>query len=105
MSIDITPGSLVTVTVVRQPTSQRAGKTLSRIFARDPVNQREARRRNRIRTQVADPHRRGGRIWMNKTKAPPIVQPGKGDACRIRATVDVIADLGSVSRFVEVTTA
>lgn len=102
MSMNLTPGSLVQVKVTKNPTSDRAAKTLSRIFGHDLAVKRQARRRQRILRQETDPRRRGGRLWNVKDRAPRIAQPGKGDSCKVHATLDLINDLGSVERFVEV---
>ena len=102
MSIDVTPGEKVNITVTLSPTNQAAAKTLSRLFAKDPANGQARRRRKKLREYAMDPRRRGGRIWMVRPQAPRLFQPAKGDACKVLATCAVIGDLRSVERFVEV---
>ena len=102
MSLDISPGSVVSVKVTRRPTNAGAAKTLSRIFLHDPVNRRSALRRKRILHQTLRMTRRGGRLWPVKSKAPRMFQPEAGDHCNVRASLYLIADLNSVSRFVDV---
>jgi len=101
MSLNLTPGRVVKITVIKNPASDKAAKTLSRIFAKDLANKRLERRRHRILGQTAEDRRRGGRLWTVKSHAPRFVQPQAGDTCSVRATVDVIHDLNSVARFVE----
>ena len=104
MAVDIKPGSSVEITITRAPTNEAAAKTLSRVFGKDAAARKLRMRRKDLRTSGSHPIRRGGRIWMVRPKAPRLVMPEKGDSCNIRATVDVIADLGSVSRFVSIKT-
>src|SRR5262249_6077679 len=96
---------MVQVKLTRNPRSQRAAKTLSRLFGRDVANRRKARTRGRILAQTADDRRRGGRLWTVKNKAPRLVQPRPRDTCRVRATLDVIEDLGSFEGLVELSPA
>ncbi len=102
MPVDIKPGSKVSIKITKNPSNEAAAKTLSRIFAKDPVNKRARVRRKKLLSEAMDPRRRGGRPWEVRSKAPRLVQPQRGDACNILATNDVIRDLGSVSRFIEV---
>jgi|SRR5215813_3069895 len=102
---DIRPGTVVKIEVTRNPSSERASKTLSRLFLKDGANKRADRLRKRTRTQKFQGRRRGGRIWVVRPSAPRFAQPEKGASCKIRATTDVLRDLGSVSRFVKVTPA
>ncbi|MFO0974113.1 MAG: hypothetical protein U1A27_11855 [Phycisphaerae bacterium] len=102
---DIKPGSMVKLEVTRRPTSEAAAKTLSRLFKKDPVNQRADRLRTKLRTRQMQGRRRGGRIWWVRPFAPRLIQPQAGASCQIRATIDVLRDLGSVTRFVRVTSA
>ena len=102
MDMNVSPGATVEIKVTKTPTSERAAKTLSRIFAKDMASKRLARRRHRILAQTAERRRRGGRLWTVKSHAPRLIQPRAGDACRILASVDVIPDLASVKRFIEV---
>lgn len=105
MSLDIKPGSKIKIKVTKNPTSQRAAKTLSRLFLRDAGNQKLARRRHRILAETTDPRRRGGRLWNVKSKAPRLVQPRVGATCSITATVDMLATIQSVSRFIAIESA
>lgn len=105
MATEIKPGTTINLTVTKNPTNEAAAKTLSRLFAKDPVNKRERVRRKKILSETMEVHRRGGRPWEVRQKAPRLVMPQKGDACKIHATTDVIKDLGSVTRFVAVKTA
>ncbi|GMU33180.1 MAG: hypothetical protein HS101_12090 [Planctomycetia bacterium] len=102
MAAEISPGTVISVTVTKSPTNEAAAKTLSRIFAKDPENKRERGRRKKLLVAAVEVRRRGGRPWEVRSKAPRLVQPIKGDGCRITASSDVLRDLGSVQRFVAV---
>lgn len=101
MSLNVTPGSVVTVTITRNPRSERAAKTLSRLFGGDVANRKKARTRGRILAQTAEQRRRGGRLWTVKSKAPRLLQPRPGDTCKLHATVQVLRDLDSVQSCIE----
>ena len=105
MAGEIKPGAVVKVKVKRTPLKEAAAKTLSRLFAKDSTNKKQRRFRKKLLADAMDVRRRGGRPWEVRPQAPRLVQPGVGDSCTIRATMDVLGDLKSVSRFVEVTAA
>jgi hypothetical protein len=102
MALDVQPGGKINIMVAKTPTNEGAAKTLSRIFAKD-VNSRNARRRRKhLRDSVIVDHRRGGRPWYYRPHAPRLFQPVKGASCTILVTTDVVGDLRSVARFIEV---
>ena len=105
MSIDVKPGSKVSVKVTTCPTNQAAAKTLSRVFGSDASNRKKRQARKKLRAYGSERRTRGGRLWAVLPKAPRLVIPKKGDSCQIFATSSLINDLRSVSRFVEVETA
>lgn len=103
MALDsIKPGSLVTVTVIKNPTNAAASKTLQRLLAKDPVQQKDARRLRRIRQQETRTHGRGGRVWHVRIPKPTRLQGRAGESGTFKATLDVLRDLRSVERFIEV---
>ena len=102
MAIEIKPGSTVQVKVKRTVVGQAAAKTLSRLFAKDPVNKKARRWRKKLLADSMEVRRRGGRPWEVRQKAPRLFQPTTGDACSILATPDVIGDIKSVARYVDV---
>lgn len=102
MAADIQPGSTINITIKKTPTNQAAAKTLSRLFAKAPGARRQRETRKKLRTNMMDVRRRGGRPWEVRQRAPRLIQPVRGDTCAIKATCDVIRDLGSVASFVDV---
>lgn len=105
MAAQLRPGSTITLTLKKAPTNAAATKTLSRLFAKDPIHQKARRRRKKLLAEKVDVRRRGGRPWEVRAKAPPLVRPVMGEACTILATPDVIRDLGKLERFVSVKSA
>jgi hypothetical protein len=105
MAAEIKPGSTVQLKVKRTVVSQAAAKTLSRLFAKDPANKKARRWRKKLLKGSMEVRRRGGRPWEVRQKAPRLFQPTTGDACKILATPDVIGDIHSVSRYVDVSNA
>lgn len=108
MAIDtdkITPGQQVRVEIVKRPTNAAALKTIQRLLGKDPQiakNDEVAtnRRRRGFKTKP-----RGGRPWNLYKSRLPLVHGEVGEAGTLKATVDVIRDLGSVSKFVQITAA
>ena len=99
---DITPLSQITVTVTKAPTNAAAVKTIVRILSKDRIIAGHNRRQERIRKAGFRQNQRGGRFWdVHVVKQHPVL--GKpGDTGTILATLDVITDLKSVEKWVEV---
>ena len=101
---DIAPGTRVTVKVVKQPTNAAAAKTLVRLLSKDAVvNSHNVRHRGiRKRAQTMSP--RGGRwrVWESRLAKQHPVKGTIGEQGTFVASVDVLRDLKSVERFVDV---
>ncbi|MEM1210132.1 MAG: hypothetical protein AAGB29_07010 [Planctomycetota bacterium] len=104
MALDsITPGQTITVKVTKPVTSDAASKTIKRLFAKDESVKAELDRRAKVRRKGFAPTRRGGRFYGGHVRiGHEPVKGQQGEAGTIRATVDVIRDLRSIERFVEV---
>lgn len=100
--MDIQPGSNITVEIVLTPRNEAARKTLTRLCRRDPAVQRRLRRIDRTRPSWQT-WRRGGRYWHHQMKSATGVTIERGQRYALTATVDVVRDLHSVSRWVKVT--
>ncbi len=95
----IEPRGNVKVTVKKTPLSKGARSTLARLFLKDP----KIAKTRRKDPKGTIPERRGGRIWMGHIRGTVAAVPHVGDSCEIQATLDVVRDLGSVKRYVDVT--
>lgn len=102
MAFEFKTGTSLKVTINKSIKRAAARKTLERLFMGDkavaaPIHAREK--------NFADkPKRRGGRIW---TKRPNKVHPDlvKGTTATLKATPQLLKDLGSVQDVVDVTAA
>ncbi len=102
---NIAPGTKVVVKVVKQPTNSAATKTIIRLLSKSTTVKAENKRLLQARKSGFRQARRGGRFWdVHVVKQRP-VQGRPGETHTITATLDVLTDLRSVSRFVEVTPA
>jgi len=94
----IEPGSKVKVTIKRTPLSGGARKTLARLFHMDRRIARTRRRKPKPTTSK----RRGGRNWIGRPRGTVTAVPKVGDSCELFCTLDVVRDLASVERYVDV---
>jgi hypothetical protein len=107
MALDsIQPGDTITIKVTKPVTSQAASKTITRLLHKDEDVKTELKRRAAVRKKGFNPQPRGGRLYGGHVRighAP--IKGEQGESGTIRATVDVLRDLRSVERFVEVESA
>ena len=102
---DIQPGSSIHVKVTRRPTNAAAAKTLVRLLSKDPVVREENKRLAKLRRIHYRPRKRGGRLYGGHMIKLRPLKGDLGEEGTVAATVDVLTDLKSVSRFVEVSRA
>jgi hypothetical protein len=105
MAQNIAPGTRVNITIVKQPASVAAAKTLVRLLSKDPLVVAENKRHEEIRRTHLRHQQRGGRQWAVRVIKQRPVTGSVGETGTLLATVDVLRDLGSVQRFVQVTPA
>ena len=98
----IAPGSRVSVKVVKEPTSAAAAKTIVRLLNKDDAAAAEIKLQRKIRKVRNTSRIRSGRIWVRRLVKQHPVEGHVGESGTITASVDVLRDLTSVSRFVEV---
>ena len=102
---NIQTGSEVNVKIVKQPTNAAAVKTLQRVLHKDEQVHEEQKRLERARLKNLRHHQRGGRQWAVRVVKQFPIKAVVGESGKVKATYDVINDLKSVQRFVEVTPA
>ncbi|MEM8738301.1 MAG: hypothetical protein AAGG38_07465 [Planctomycetota bacterium] len=104
---DVSPGSKINLKIVKQPTNAAAIKTLTRLLSKDPAVVAENKRHAKIRKKSQWMSSRGGRwrIWESRLAKQRPVTGALGEEGVIVASVDVLKDLPSVSRFVEISPA
>ena len=104
---EVAPGSTVTVKIVKVPANAAAQKTLVRLLSKDPVVIKENKRLKKVRRANETYSTRGGRwrIWEVRLNKQRPVEGVIGEQGTFIASVDVIRDLKSVARFVEISAA
>lgn len=104
---DIAPGSDVKVTVTKAPTNAAAEKTIVRLLHKDPVVAAEQKRLQNARRKNEKLTVRGGRlrVWEHRQVKIASASATPGTTGTIKATADVIRDLASIARFVDVAAA
>ena len=100
----IAPGTKINLKVVKQPTNAAASKTLARLLGKDPAAIAENKRHAKIRKKAQWMSTRGGRwrVWESRLAKQHPVSGKLGEEGTILASYDVLEDLPSVERFVEV---
>ncbi len=97
-------GDTIQVKVVKQPTNAAASKTLARVLCKDAAHAAEVERHREIRRTSTPKTTRGGRyrVWESRMIKQHPVAGNKGEQGTVTATYDVMQDLRSVERFIEV---
>jgi hypothetical protein len=99
---NIETGQTVHVTITREPTNASARKTLTRLLSKDPAVAKEEQRRKQVREANKRKRIRAGRPWIVRPVKKPALAGRQGESGTLRASYDVLKDLKSVERFVEV---
>ena len=94
----IRPGLPVTVTVVKQPRSAAAAKTLTRVLNKDPHNKAEDKRLTKDRKRNTERRQRGGRLWAVRLVKQHPACGRIGETGTVVATTDVLRDLRKIGR-------
>lgn len=104
---DITPGTTVNIKIIKQPASDGARKTLVRLLSKDPEVVAENKRLKKVRKTNQTHSPRGGRwrVWEGRLAKQRPVTGNLGESGTILASVDVLTDLNSVDKYVEVSQA
>ncbi len=103
---DLAPGSTIKLKIVRQPSNVAASKTLVRLLSKDPAVVAENRRHADIRKKAQWKSPRGGRwrVWESRLAKQHPITGQRGEEGTLVASYDVLKDLPSVARFVEIST-
>lgn len=100
----LAPGTRIKLTVASIPASEGARKTLVRLLSKDDDAKIEDARLRQVRKANAVINQRGGRIrlWAGRVVKQHPVKGKLGETGTITASVDVLRDLRSVARFVNI---
>jgi hypothetical protein len=99
---DIKPGSKISVKVLKRPASAAAVKTVVRLLSKDVTVKHENARLKQARENHFRQKRRGGRFWDILVPKQHPVKGEPGESGVITASLDVLTDLKSVAKYVEV---
>ena len=99
---DIDPGKTIHVKIVKRPSNAAAIKTLVRLLSKDQAVKKDVQRLRKIRRTQTCKAQRGGRQWTIRMVKQRPVKGSVGESGTITATLDVLADLKRVARFVEI---
>ena len=102
MPSTIKPGKTVTVKIVNAPTNAAAIATIKRVLAKDETVKAEHLRQRKVRRKNYNPTMRGGRLYGGRVVKQHPIKGRIGEQGTILATNDVIRDLNSIARFIEV---
>lgn len=102
---NVKPGDTINVKITSRPTNASARKTLQRVLNKDAEHKKEVERQRDVRASNIRMKIRGGRPWYRRVVKQHAVQGEVGESGTVLASVDVLRDLGSVQRFIEVTPA
>jgi len=105
IAADLAPGTKITLKVVKQPTNAAASKTITRLLSKDPAVIADNKRHRKIRKKAQWMSSRGGRwrIWESRLAKQHPISGKLGEEGTFVASYDVLKDLPSIARFVEIT--
>ncbi len=101
MSDVIAPSKKVTFTLKKTPARPADLKTLRRLMRMQRHVQKGLKTlaKKRYGENYVSP--RAGRMWMTRMPASKIVRPEKGESFTLTITPQILADIKSVSRFMD----
>jgi len=99
--MDVAIGSKISVEITKNPTNDAARKTLIRLYRKDAAVARHHRMQQAKRPSW-ESWRRGGKMWHHQMRSKPAITLAPGQKFSLRATIDIVRDLESISRFVKV---
>ncbi|UCD28197.1 MAG: hypothetical protein JSV03_14060 [Planctomycetota bacterium] len=100
MAAKIKPGKWIKVKITSVPKAANNIKTMIRVFEKDQNMQ--TTRKRLAKSRPVKTHIRGGRPWADRPQRLPVVKIEPGATYRVFASVDVLRDLESVEKFVEI---
>lgn len=98
----LTPGTTVTLRVKTVPSTAKARKTIERLMRLNPKVQRTLDRVATVRGRTNPLNQRGGRMWTSRIAATKCVSCAKGATFPLRITPQIMPDVASVSRYIEI---
>jgi hypothetical protein len=102
MDLSSLTGPTVEITVVRVPRTARQLKTLVRLLGKDIRLTKADRVITRVRAKNVVRRQQSGRIWVNRSRKPPLIKGRPGESGIIPRTAEVMRALPSLGDTVAV---
>lgn len=96
------PGQLIKCTLTSTPRAEGNHDTVQRLMRMDPAAAKSLRRAQKLRRQRMVIYNRGNRDWVKREECAKVATVAKGEAWTMKFTMDVVADLKSVGKFLKV---
>ncbi len=99
----IVPNTELTFTIVKAPTRPAARKTIERLMWMQPQAKKDlSMLQRRRKTKDIKYTIRAGRVWFDRPRATRTVRCEKGASFTLKITPQIVNDLKSVSKYLEV---
>lgn len=96
------PGSTIQVTVTKAPRVVDHVQTIQRLMRQDPEFVKALKKASKERMQRLIVRSRGGRPWEQRETSSKIVRVEKGATWKMRLVPQLVADLKSVEKYLDV---
>ena len=102
----IVPNTDLTFTIVKMPTRPASRKTIERLMWMQPQVKKDFSMLQRRRRQKDIKYTiRAGRVWFDRQRATRTMRAERGASFTLNITPQIVNDLKSVSKYLDVTTA
>jgi hypothetical protein len=102
----IVPNTEMTFTIIKEPTRPASRKTIERLMWMQPQAKKDHSMLQRLRKQKGIKYTiRAGRVWFDRPRATRTMRAERGASFTLKITPQIVNDLKSVSKYLDVTTA
>jgi len=102
---NIKPGSNITITVTKSPTTKSTRETIRRLLLSSVEYRQITAKASQRRTRTADWRPRAGRLWNNRPKVARLFLARVGESSTIQYRPQLMNDIASVSDYISVESA
>ena len=101
--VQIAPNTELTFTIVKEPTRPAARKTIERLMWMQPQAKKDLSMLQRRRKQKDIKYTiRAGRVWFDRPRATRTVRCTKGASFTLRVTPQIVNDVKSVEKYLDI---
>ena len=102
----IVPNTDLTFTIVKEPVRPASRKTIERLMWMQPQVKKDFSMLQRLRRQKGIKYTvRAGRVWFDRPRATRTMRATKGASFTLYVTPQIVNDLKSVQKYLDVTSA